>query len=44
MANRNVNVDNLFSINRLGVSEDYEEGKSLTVGLDYKKTNIVRTY
>ena len=40
LANRNVNVDNLFSINRLGVSEDYEEGKSLTVGLDYKKTNI----
>ena len=28
LANRNVNVDNLFSINRLGVSEDYEEGKS----------------
>ena len=40
LANRNVNVDNLFSINRLGVSEDYEEGKSLTIGLDYKKTDI----
>ena len=40
LANRNVNVDNLFSVNRLGVSEDYEEGKSLTIGLDYKKIDI----
>ena len=40
LENRNINVDNLFSINRLGVSEDYEEGKSLTIGLNYKKTDI----
>ena len=32
--NRNVNVDNIFSINRLGINEAYEEGKSLTIGLN----------
>ena len=39
--NRNVNVDNIFSINRLGINEAYEEGKSLTIGLNYKKEKIL---
>ena len=34
---RKLNVDNLFSIDRLGLSDSFEEGKSLTLGLDYKK-------
>jgi len=29
-------TDNAFSINRLGLSESYESGKTLTLGLDYK--------
>ena len=34
---RKLNVNNLFDINRLGLNETFEEGKSLTLGLDYKK-------
>ncbi|MDA9733050.1 hypothetical protein N9U63_00195 [Candidatus Pelagibacter sp.] len=34
---RGINVDNIFSINRLGLSEAYEKGKSLTLGLNYRK-------
>ena len=37
---RNINVNNLFNINRLGLSDTYEAGKSLTVGFDYKKENL----
>ena len=32
----NINVNNVFDINRLGISNDFEAGKSLTFGLDYK--------
>ena len=35
---RKVNVNNIFEINRLGIDDSFEEGKSITVGLDYKKT------
>jgi len=41
LTNRNVNVDNIFSINRLGINEAYEEGKSLTLGLNYLKEKIL---
>ena len=37
---RNINVDNLFNINRLGLSDTFEAGKSLTIGFDYKKENL----
>ena len=37
---RKINTDNIFDINRLGLIDTYESGKSLTVGLDYKKENI----
>ena len=37
---RNINVNNLFNINRLGLSDTYEAGKSLTVGFDFKKENL----
>ena len=36
-AEKSVNTDNIFSINRLGFSDSFEAGRSLTVGLDYKK-------
>jgi LPS-assembly protein len=32
----NINTDNVFEINRLGISNDFEAGRSLTFGLDYK--------
>jgi LPS-assembly protein len=32
----NINANNVFDINRLGISNDFEAGKSLTFGLDYK--------
>ena len=31
-----INADNVFSINRLGINDSYEGGKSLTLGLDYR--------
>jgi LPS-assembly protein len=30
-----INADNVFDINRLGISDSYEAGKSLTLGIDY---------
>ena len=32
-----VNVDSIFSNNRLGLSDTYEAGRSLTLGLDFKQ-------
>ncbi|MDC0438795.1 organic solvent tolerance protein [Candidatus Pelagibacter sp.] len=32
----NITANNVFDINRLGISNDFEAGKSLTIGLDYK--------
>ena len=37
--NRLITTDNIFDINRLGISDSYESGKSLTFGFDYKKEN-----
>ncbi len=37
---RLINADNVFSINRLGLSDSFEEGKSLTLGINYKKTAL----
>jgi len=31
-----INANNVFDLNRLGISDDYEAGRSLTFGLDYK--------
>ena len=33
---RNITTNNIFDINRLGISNDFEAGRSLTFGLDYK--------
>jgi LPS-assembly protein len=38
---RKISVSNIFDINRLGIDDSFEEGKSLTMGLDFKKTNIL---
>jgi len=37
---RIINVNNIFDINRLGLSETLENGKSLTLGIDYKKESV----
>ncbi len=34
-----ITTDNAFNINRLGLTDSFESGKSLTVGLDYRKEN-----
>jgi LPS-assembly protein len=34
---RNINVNNIFETNRLGINETYESGRSLTIGADYKR-------
>ena len=39
-SNKNMTVDNIFNINRLGIDDSYEKGKSLTVGLDYRKERL----
>ena len=36
---RLLTTDNIFGINRLGISDSYEAGKSLTFGIDLKKEN-----
>ena len=38
--NRQINNENLFNIDRLGLDDTLESGKSLTMGLDYKKERI----
>ncbi len=37
---RGINVANIFNIDRVNLSEGYESGKSLTLGLDYTKKNL----
>ena len=34
---KTINANNVFSINRLGLSNTFESGKSLTLGIDYKR-------
>ena len=34
--NKIIDANNIFDINRLGITDSYEAGKSLTLGLDYK--------
>ncbi len=42
-SNRLLNADNIFGINRLGLSDSFEAGKSLTIGLNYKLDKIENT-
>ena len=39
-SDRQINTNNIFSINRLSISDSYESGKSVTLGIDYKKETI----
>ena len=35
-----INIDNVFSDNRLGITDSFESGQSITLGMDYKKENL----
>ena len=37
---RKINTSNIFSINRLGLDDTFEEGQSLTLGFDFKKESL----
>ena len=37
-SNNKINIDNIFSSNRLGLSDTYETGRSITLGIDYKRS------
>ncbi len=39
-SDRSINVDGIFDINRLAIDDSFEEGKSLTLGIEYKKTKL----
>ena len=34
---KKINIDNVFSDNRLGITDSFESGQSITLGMDYKK-------
>ena len=35
-SNKLISANNIFEINRLGITDSFESGKSITLGLDYK--------
>jgi LPS-assembly protein len=37
---RQINVNNIFADNRLGINDSLESGRSLTLGIDYKKEKL----
>ncbi len=39
-SNKKINVSNIFNLNRLGLSDTLEAGRSLTLGIDYKKEKL----
>ncbi len=39
-SSRGIGISNLFSINRLGINDSFEEGRSLTAGITYKKERL----
>ena len=39
-SDRSINIDGIFDINRLAIDDSFEEGKSLTLGFEYKKTKL----
>jgi LPS-assembly protein len=37
---KHISTDNIFGINRLGIGDSFEQGKSLTLGVDYTKESL----
>ena len=40
LSDKTISVDNIFSRNRLGISDSFETGRSITLGVDYKIEDI----
>ena len=40
-SDKKINVGNIFNVNRLGISDTHEAGRSLTLGIDYKKEKLI---
>ncbi len=40
LSKRTINTDNIFSIDRLGLDDSFETGKSITLGFDYKRETV----
>ena len=38
---KQIDTGNIFSLNRLGLSDSFESGRSLTIGLNYRKENNI---
>ena len=38
-AERKINIDNIFDINRIGIDDSFEAGNSVTIGVDFKREN-----
>ena len=36
-SDKNINIGNIFSVDRLGLGDSYESGRSVTMGIDYKR-------
>ena len=41
---RRINVDNVFSANRLGIGDSFETGESITLGIDFKKEKVSQVF
>jgi len=39
-ADKNIDINSIFNLNRLGIDDSYEKGKSLSLGVEYKKENL----
>ena len=39
-SDKKININNIFSNNRLGITDSFEAGRSLTLGLDFKKEKL----
>ena len=41
-SNRRINIENIFSTNRLSLGDSFETGESITLGVDFKKEKIIQ--
>ena len=39
-SSKDINVGNIFSVDRFGLGDSYEAGRSLTLGIDYRKESL----
>ena len=39
--NRNIDLNNIFAVNRLGIDDNFEPGESITLGFEYESLNKI---